>query len=64
MCIRDRLTGALTAAFAQADQRLPAALTLVTTASGMAAFGIGAAFWGLMVGLAVWGLEHLKLRRA
>ncbi len=58
------LTGALTAAFAQADQRLPAALTLVTTASGMAAFGIGAAFWGLMVGLAAWGLDHLKPRRA
>ena len=58
------LTGALTAAFAHPDQRLPATLTLVTTASGMAAFGIGAAFWGLMVGLAVWGLEHQKLRRA
>ncbi|MES2813292.1 MAG: benzoate/H(+) symporter BenE family transporter, partial [Pseudomonadota bacterium] len=45
------LMGALTAAFAQPDQRLPAALTLVTTASGIAAFGIGGAFWGLMVGL-------------
>ena len=58
------LMGALTAAFAQADQRMPATLTLVTTASGMAAFGIGAAFWGLMVGLAVWGLDHLKRRGA
>ncbi|MFN3991986.1 MAG: benzoate/H(+) symporter BenE family transporter [Tabrizicola flagellatus] len=58
------LTGALTGAFAQADQRLPAALTLVVTASGMAAFGIGAAFWGLVVGLAVWGLDRLKPRRA
>jgi len=58
------LMGALTAAFAQADQRMPATLTLVTTASGMAAFGIGAAFWGLMVGLAVWGLDHLKRRAA
>ena len=57
------LMGALTAAFAQADQRLPATLTLVTTASGIAAFGIGAAFWGLMVGLAVWGLEHARPRR-
>lgn len=54
------LMGALTGAFAQADQRLPATLTLVTTASGMAAFGIGAAFWGLMVGLVVWGLEHVR----
>jgi benzoate membrane transport protein len=58
------LTGALTGAFAQADQRLPAALTVVVTASGMAAFGIGAAFWGLVVGLAVWGLDRLKPRRA
>ena len=57
------LMGALTGAFADPDQRLPAALTLVTTASGMAAFGIGAAFWGLVVGLAAWGLDHLKPRR-
>ena len=57
------LMGAMTAAFAQADQRLPATLTLVTTASGMAAFGIGAAFWGLVVGLIVWGLEHARARR-
>lgn len=58
------LMGALTAAFAQPDQRLAATLTLVTTASGMAAFGIGAAFWGLLVGLAAWGLEHVKPRKA
>lgn len=58
------LTGALTGAFAQADQRLPAALTVVVTASGMAAFGIGAAFWGLIVGLAAWGLDRMRPRRA
>ena len=57
------LTGALTGAFATPDQRTPAALTVVVTASGMAAFGIGAAFWGLIVGLLVWGLDHLKPRR-
>lgn len=57
------LMGALTGAFAQADQRFPATLTVVTTASGLAAFGIGAAFWGLMIGLAVWGLGHLKPHR-
>lgn len=54
------LMGALTGAFAHPDQRFPATLTLVTTASGMAAFGIGAAFWGLAVGLVAWGLEHLR----
>ncbi len=57
------LMGALTGAFATPDQRLPATLTLVTTASGMAAFGIGAAFWGLVVGLTVWGLQTLAPRR-
>jgi len=62
LALLSSLMGALTAAFTQADQRLPATLTLVTTASGMAAFGIGAAFWGLMVGLAVWALEHARRR--
>lgn len=57
------LMGALTAAFAQPDQRLPAALTLVTTASGIAAFGIGGAFWGLMVGLLAWSLQLLRPSR-
>ncbi|MES2542393.1 MAG: benzoate/H(+) symporter BenE family transporter [Pseudomonadota bacterium] len=57
------LMGALTAAFVQPDQRLPAALTLVTTASGIAAFGIGGAFWGLMVGLLAWGLQLLRPSR-
>ncbi|MES2915236.1 MAG: benzoate/H(+) symporter BenE family transporter [Pseudomonadota bacterium] len=57
------LMGALTGAFAQADQRFPATLTVVTTASGLAAFGIGAAFWGLIVGLVVWGLQHLRPTR-
>jgi benzoate membrane transport protein len=57
------LTGTLSGAFAHPDQRLPATLTVVVTASGIAAFGIGAAFWGLVVGLAVWGLEHLRQAR-
>lgn len=56
------LTGALTGAFAAADQRFPAAVTLTVTASGMAAFGIGAAFWGLVAGLAVWALERAAAR--
>ena len=52
------LTGALTGAFQQVPQRFAAAVTLTVTASGVAAFGIGAAFWGLVAGLAVFGLEH------
>jgi benzoate membrane transport protein len=58
------LTGALGNAFAQVPQRFAAAVTLVVTASGLSAFGIGAAFWGLVAGLAVFGLERAatKLR--
>ncbi len=54
------LTGALTGAFAVPEQRFAATLTLAITASGVAAFGIGAAFWGLVAGLAVHGLERLR----
>jgi benzoate membrane transport protein len=57
------LLGALSGAFATPDLRMPATFTLVTTASGIAAFGIGAAFWGLLIGLLVWGLDRLKTRR-
>lgn len=53
------LTGALATACAAPDKRFAATLTLVVSASGMAAFGIGAAFWGLMAGIATYGLERL-----
>lgn len=56
------LTGALTAAFLGQKTRFAAAITLVTTASGFAALGIGAAFWGLVAGLAVHGLEQAAAR--
>jgi benzoate membrane transport protein len=54
------LMGALTGAFAQPEQRFAATLTLAVTASGVAAFGIGAAFWGLVAGIAVQLLERLR----
>jgi benzoate membrane transport protein len=54
------LMGALTGAFAAPDQRFAATVTLAVTASGVAAFGIGAAFWGLLAGIAVQGLEKLR----
>jgi benzoate membrane transport protein len=56
------LTGALGAAMTEADSRLAAAVTFVVTASGLSLFGIGAAFWGLMCGLAVVGLGAAVLR--
>ncbi|MDB5660027.1 MAG: benE [Cypionkella sp.] len=54
------LMGALTAAFTPPHSRFAATVTLTTAASGVAAFGIGAAFWGLLAGLAVYALEHLR----
>lgn len=43
----------LQAAVEEARLRLPAAATLLVTASGTAIAGIGSAFWGLVVGLLV-----------
>ncbi len=56
------LIGALAQAFDAPLDRLPAAVTFATTASGVAAFGIGSAFWGLLAGLAVLGAERLRRR--
>lgn len=57
------LMGALTGAYAKPDQRFAATITLAVTGSGVAAFGIGAAFWGLVAGLAIWGLERIAAAR-
>ena len=54
------LLGALTVAYAQPRQRFAATITLVVTASSVVAFGIGAAFWGLVAGLVVFGMERLR----
>jgi benzoate membrane transport protein len=54
------LIGAAASAFEQPATRFAAAATFIVTASGIAAFGIGAAFWGLMAGLLVHGLDRLK----
>jgi benzoate membrane transport protein len=45
------LAGALANALADDEDRLPAILTFVTTASGLSILGIGAAFWGLLAGI-------------
>lgn len=52
------LMGAATGAFAHADQRFAGLVTLVTTASSVSFFGIGAAFWGLLAGLAIYTMEQ------
>jgi benzoate membrane transport protein len=56
------LMGALTGAFTAPPTRFAATMTLAVTASGVAAFGIGAAFWGLTAGLAIHALETLNRR--
>lgn len=51
------LVGALSSAMDDADDRFVAVMTFVVTASGLSAFGIGSAFWGLVVGLIAHGLR-------
>lgn len=57
------LTGALSTATGPADTRLAAVVTLAVTASGTAALGIGAAFWGLVAGLALHLLDRITARQ-
>ncbi len=52
------LTGALTNAYATAETRFPATVTLTLTASGLGIAGIGAAFWGLLAGLSLLALDQ------
>lgn len=53
------LTAALGNAYAVAQTRFAATVTLTVTASGLALAGIGAAFWGLLAGLSLLALDHL-----
>jgi benzoate membrane transport protein len=45
------LASALATSLASDDSRLPAIVTLVTTASGITVLGVGGAFWGLIAGI-------------
>jgi benzoate membrane transport protein len=56
------LTSAMDSMLAAKDQRDAAILTFLTTGSGVAIFGLGSAFWGLLVGFAALGASAL-LRR-
>jgi benzoate membrane transport protein len=53
---------ALTAGLTDSRETFPAVTTFVVTASGITAFGLGAAFWGLMAGLGVHALHRLLPR--
>lgn len=58
------LMNALGAALTPEPTRFAAVLTITATASGLSLFGIGSAFWGLVLGLAVVGLDALMRRRS
>lgn len=58
------LVGAFAAAcagaMADADARVPAAVTFIVAASGTTVAGIGSAFWALVVGIAVYAVLGVK----
>jgi benzoate membrane transport protein len=47
------LSNSLTVAVSQDAERDAAIVTFLCTASGMSLFGVGSAFWGLLLGVAV-----------
>lgn len=57
------LVGALGVALHDEKQRFAAVLTLAVTASGVSAFSIGSAFWGLAAGLLALLLDRIVPRR-
>lgn len=56
------LSNALAIALQDQTQRMAAITAFAVTASGLTLFGIGAAFWGLVGGLAVLGLDWVSKR--
>ena len=59
------LIGAIDTMLSPADERDAAIMTFLATGSGLAAFGLGSAFWGLLVGSVALAAKHwLGKRRA
>ncbi|GJL81470.1 MAG: benzoate transporter [marine bacterium B5-7] len=56
------LVGALGASLAEEQQRFAAVTTFVVTASGFSILGVGSAFWGLVAGLIITGLDQCARR--
>jgi benzoate membrane transport protein len=57
------LQGSLAAAVADEEGRDAAVVTFLATASGMSLFGIGSAFWGLLLGVGTHLVLHARGRR-
>ena len=51
-------------AFAQVEDREAALFTFLCSASGIQFFGIGSAFWGLVVGVVVYFILRLKVKKS
>ncbi len=62
MALIGAFTNALSLALKVEHERLAAIVTFAVTASGITIGGIGAAFWALVAGLLVAGLDHAKKR--
>ncbi len=58
------LTGALQSMIADRDHLEAAMATFAATASGVTLYGIGSAFWGLVIGLAISGVQMLVGKRS
>jgi benzoate membrane transport protein len=56
--------GAILNAVQDEEGRLPGLMTFLVTASGLSLFGIGSAFWGLVLGLIVHQLFHVRRTKA
>lgn len=62
LALMGTLAGALATALGAETDRLPVAVTFVTTASGLSVFGIGASFWGLLAGGLMMAIDRLPGR--
>jgi benzoate membrane transport protein len=56
------LLGGMSAMMKDAKDLDAALMTFLVTASGLSIYGIGAAFWGLVAGLALWGIKRGVLK--
>ncbi len=56
------LAASLSGSMAADEDRFVAISTFAVTASGMSAFGVGSAFWGLSAGILILGLDQLYKR--
>ena len=57
------LMGGMTAMMNESKDIEAALVTFLVTASGFSFYGVGAAFWGLCAGLALWGVKRLVAQR-